>query len=59
MFSKRHYEFLARAYAEIGLTEDQVKRMADAFCRDNPKFQPEKFLGYWATCCALRAGKES
>lgn len=48
MFSKRHYEAIARvistAYLAQGARENIARAMADAFAKDNPAFNRSRFL---------------
>ena len=48
MFSKRHYEWLARWITNLDLYEDVYEeiahKLADELERDNPKFDRTRFL---------------
>lgn len=57
MFTKRHYEWMARAFAEANLTESQVLSLTDALCRDNYNFNALTFLAAFRKHVAARLGK--
>jgi hypothetical protein len=46
--SKRHFIALADYAREVGLTEGQIRLLADLLQSENPRFNRERWLGYIA-----------
>ena len=57
MFTRRHYEWLVRSFAEAQLTENQVQSLADALSRDNYRFDAAKFLAAFEAHARARIGE--